>query len=181
MLWVLCVQLDLGTLRSDVGAVRVVARDDVTSTTIMAFQSMSVDVYVSPTQDAIGTGSKCGVTLMLTSAGQAESVACNTSAPIRYVTVFRSGLTAADVLTLEEIAPLVQGGCASGGRRHAWAHGCMHARLDEEDAAPHTVHMVSSLGTHPMDAMGLETMGCYARSCGDSLGFRVILPDGELL
>ena len=99
-------QMDLGTNRTDVAAVRIAASSDPTYSYTLA---SNLDVYISSGLDAKATGTLCGSIGAYTSAGQAQSVACPSGASGRYITVFRTGLTTAASMAVQEISVLAAG------------------------------------------------------------------------
>ena len=105
-------QLDLGSTRTDIAAVRIAASSDPTYSFTLA---NNLEVYISSGLDAKATGTLCGTIGAYTSAGQAQSVTCPSGASGRYITVFRTGLTTAASMAVQEISPLVVGEC-----KHTW-------------------------------------------------------------
>lgn len=96
------VQLDLGVLRKDVRAVRLVARAD-----SLLSQSQNLSVYLSATTDYLAASSTlCAANITFGALGADASALCPFNFTARYVTVWKNGT---DFLSLQEVQPLMDG------------------------------------------------------------------------
>lgn len=95
-------QLDLGVVRTDIFAVRLVSRSDCCLT-----QSQYVDVYLSTTATfSSGTSVLCAANVTFAYAGDAAVVLCPASTSAQYVIVQRN---ATGFFSLQEVQALVDG------------------------------------------------------------------------
>ena len=98
------VQLDLGSLRTDILQVRIVSRAD----TALA-QSQNLNVYISATTNFMGANSTlCQVNITFDFPGDDAIALCPVNFPARYVTVLKNGT---NYLSLQEIQPMIDGTC----------------------------------------------------------------------
>lgn len=107
-------QLDLGAVRTDIDAVRIVSSNDPTFPFTL---SNNLEVYLSNTPNATDaplSGTKCGSAITFSALNEAASVACPSSASGRYLTVIRAGLTSAAAMAISEISALVAGAARHG-------------------------------------------------------------------
>ena len=95
-------QLDLGYPRSDVLAVRLVARSDTA-----LYQSQYLNVYMSNTTSFQGTnGTLCEANVTFDFLGEDTLAMCPVNVTARYITVWKN---ATSYLALQEVQPLVDG------------------------------------------------------------------------
>jgi hypothetical protein len=99
-------QLDLGSLRSDILQVRLVARADGSAYTS---QSQKLNVYLSATPDFRGANSTlCDDYITFEFAGDDFIALCPVNFAARYVTVMKNGT---GYFSLQEVQPMVDGEC----------------------------------------------------------------------
>lgn len=103
------IQVDLGYVRNDIMAVRLVSRADG-----WLIESQHVNVYLSNTTSWTSTGSLCQSNVTFTNLGESVIVLCPVNSTGRYVTVWLNTTEAAHVgvnkyLSLQEIVPLRNG------------------------------------------------------------------------
>jgi hypothetical protein len=110
-------QLDLGSLRSDIQQVRLVSR----ATVGYLAQSQNVSVHLSSTTDFLGAGStQCDSNVTFESSGDDAIVLCPANFTARYVTVMKKGT---DYLSLQEVQPMYDGEYWAAG---CYGHCCQH-------------------------------------------------------
>ena len=97
-------QLDLGSLRSDILQVRLVSRADG-----WLAQSQNLNVYISTTTNYLGAGSTlCQANVTFDFLGDDAIALCPVNFTARYVTVWKNGT---NYLSLQEVQPMVDSKC----------------------------------------------------------------------
>lgn len=103
------VQLDLGEQRSDITAIRIVARADAS-----LGQSQNLNVYLSADTN-FTAGTLCGAAVTFASLGELITVLCPVGVTAQYVYVQMNGT---NYLSLQEVTPLYDGTCVRAWCKH---------------------------------------------------------------
>jgi hypothetical protein len=121
-------QLDLGSLRSDILQVRLVARAD---STYYQSQSQKLNVYLSATPDfRVANSTLCDDYITFEFAGDDFIALCPVNFTARYVTVMKNGT---GYFSLQEVQPMVEGECwvqpVGGSSKHMLIMHCTTQHL----------------------------------------------------